>query len=66
MVQEGERTPRYRPPQGALQAVGSRLHAGVRAPMVVMKLGIQRSKLFSGVRGRRAGKCPSDTVLHSA
>ena len=39
MVHEGERIPRYRPLQGALQAAGSRLHAGVRAPMVVMKPG---------------------------
>ena len=33
---------------------------------VPMKPGIQRCVLFSGVRGRRAGKCLSGTVLHSA
>jgi hypothetical protein len=39
VVQEGERIPRYRPPQGALQAAGSRLHAGVRALIVATKPG---------------------------
>jgi hypothetical protein len=39
VVQEGARIPRYRPPQGALQAAGSRLHAGVRALIVATKPG---------------------------
>ena len=35
----GERIVRYRPPRGAERALGSRLHAGVRALIVAMKPG---------------------------
>ena len=39
---------------------------GADSFVVVMKRGIQRRALFSGVGRRRAGKCLSGTVLHSA